>query len=624
MKSKAILTLIAVISLFFTISCATTSVHNKILTEMVDLEQATGRSFMTYTLDLTNHGDDLFHVNLYPGGLSSTDQYFNFVAFAPGVHQTLDFGRFVKTFQAFDINNIEIGTENISTNRWKISDPERVSYIKYDIEDSFDAGVTEHAIYPMSGTGIEQNLILLNSFGVFGYFDELKKNPIRVSISYDPKWKIGTPLDKNEQGYYIADSYHHLIDSPFLIGDLTVASTMIGGINIEVYVNSAIEEINADTVLSLANDVLLSAKEFINFAPVDRYTFLMYFVDAETIKRNHISGAGALEHSYSSMYTLPARSGFLHRLSGIMAHEYMHILTPLNLHSEIIADFDFSEPTTEDLHNWLYEGLTEWVARIMPYRNGNIDTDAYLANASQKMESSEAYDPEYSLTKMSTDWPTEKGQLQWGNIYQRGALTAGMLDIKLLELSGGTRGLREVYLELINMYGKDNPFDNKTFFDTMIKMTYPEIADFIRDHIEGTVPIVYEDYYRKLGINYAASQPAEDKTPVLGISFRSKDGEHLTIHSFKMEYKNFGLKKGDRLLRLFDEEINISNFHKNLNSLKEKKAGDTYEVTVLRGDEELTFSGTLFENLDIHVLTVDENATEGQIHLREIWSMNLE
>jgi hypothetical protein len=50
------------------------------------------------------------------------------------------------------------------------------------------------------------------------------------------------------------------------------------------------------------------------------------------------------------------------------------------------------------------------------------------------------------------------------------------------------------------------------------------------------------------------------------------------------------------------------------------KPGDTYEGTIKRGDEELTFTGTLFERMDYHILNVDENSTEQQKEFRDVWS----
>ena len=121
-------------------------------------------NYILYEIDLTKTDDDLFHISVYPGELSSENQYFNFVAFAPGVHQVLDYGRFVKSLTAYDKNDSVIITEKISLNKWLISTPEKVYKIDYVVEDSFDAELEEHKIYPMSGTGIEKDFIILNKY----------------------------------------------------------------------------------------------------------------------------------------------------------------------------------------------------------------------------------------------------------------------------------------------------------------------------------------------------------------------------------------------------------------------------------------------------------------------------
>jgi predicted metalloprotease with PDZ domain len=576
-------------------------------------------SYTLYKIDLTNTEDDLFHVTLFPGELNPENQYFNFVAFAPGVHQVLDYGRFVKSLYAYDKNDSLIITEKISLNKWLISSPEKVYRIDYVIEDSFDAEVEEHPIYPMSGTGIEKDFIIMNTFGVLGYFDDLLNKPVQIEIAFNPEWKIGTALEK-EKDYYVADSYYQLADSPILIGELTTASAMIGDIEVEVFVYSENDTINADTVLSMSKDVLNAAVEFTKYAPVNRYAFLMYFLNDETYRRNGLHGGGALEHSYSSTYAFNAKPEFLFLLKDVIAHEFMHILTPLNLRSEIIANFDYSKPSSEDKHVWLYEGVTEWVSLIMQLRSGVDDIESHLSAISRKLRNSESYDSTYSLTRISREWSTDEGNMQYGNIYQRGAVTAELLDIRLLELSGGTRGLREVYLDLIKKYGKDKPFDNDTFFDVIVGLTYPEIREFINDYIIGTKPLPYKEYFEKLGIKYIFSQPSENKTPIFGLHLGSPDGIHLSINGFAREHKNFGLKKGDIILKAFGEDVTLENASDIIERKNKMNPGDTYEVNVKRGDEELTYTGTLFERMDYHILKVDENCTEEQKQFRNVWS----
>lgn len=586
--------------------------------------QDAGENIFSYKINLEYYADDIFHVTCYPPKLTSADTIYNFVAFAPGVHQVLDFGRYVKSFYAYDTKGEEITVENVSTNKWKISNPTEVHKIKYDIEDTFDADVEEDLIYPMSGTGIQDEYIIINTQGVIGYFDERKSDPVTLDIIYNTDWEIGTALVKNVNGSYKADSYYHLADSPILLGNLTVSSTKIGNIDVEAYVYSPVDEINSDKIIELADEVLNSAYEFTTFAPVDRYTFLMYFFDKETAKNNPIfRRAGALEHSYSSTYALPAMPHFLPHIAGIIAHEFMHILSPLNLRSEFIANFDYSKPTAEDRHLWLYEGVTEWVSKIMQLRSGLLTIDEYMSDISKKINSSERFGNDYSLTRLSAEWFTEEGKTKYGNIYQLGALTAGALDLRLLELSNGKRGLREVYLELIGKYGKDKPFNNAAFFDEFVEITYPEIKDFIDDYIKDNKPLHYDEIYNKLGIEYIESRPSENKTPIFGLRFTEGEDGLIKINGFSKEHKNFGLQEGDHILEIFGTEATWANSDSLIAIKNEMNPGDEYIIKVKREDEELEFTGELVRRMDYHVFEVNEDAGDEQLKLREQWSKNL-
>jgi predicted metalloprotease with PDZ domain len=256
----------------------------------------------------------------------------------------------------------------------------------------------------------------------------------------------------------------------------------------------------------------------------------------------------------------------------------------------------------------------------MLLRSGVDNLESHLSEISRKINISESFDSTYSLTRISKEWSTDEGNQQYGNIYFRGALVAELLDIRLLELSGGKRGLRELYLDLIHKYGKEKPFDNAKFFDVILEMTYPEIEEFIYDYIKGTSPLPYPEYFEKLGIKYIFSQPSENKTPIFGLHLGSSDGEHLSINGFSREHKNFGLNEGDMILKVFNEKVTLENSDEIIERKNKMKPGDNYEVIIKRGDEELTFTGTLFERADYHILNVDESCTDKQKEFRDVWS----
>jgi predicted metalloprotease with PDZ domain len=188
-------------------------------------------------------------------------------------------------------------------------------------------------------------------------------------------------------------------------------------------------------------------------------------------------------------------------LRDISAHEFFHIVTPLNIHSEIIEDFNFAEPTASQ-HLWLYEGVTEWASLMMQYRNGSYTTAGILNEFRFKKNTADAYNQSISLTEMSLTCYTPEGGSQFGNVYNKGALVAALLDIRLLELSNGQKGLRELILELIDTYGPNNAFSEANFFDDLVNRTYPEIEDFIELYIKGTAQLPMEEYFNKIGVDF--------------------------------------------------------------------------------------------------------------------------
>jgi predicted metalloprotease with PDZ domain len=251
--------------------------------------------------------------------------------------------------------------------------------------------------------------------------------------------------------------------------------------------------------------MLQAAGRFLGKLPVDRYTFLYHFDERP---------AGAWEHSLSSEYVLQEREftdSVGSYVTDIAAHEFFHIVTPLNIHSEIIEHFNFVTPVPSQ-HLWLYEGTTEWAAQAIQLRSGLKSVDEYLAKVLQKMQIDRAkYDSTWSLRELALTSYSDSGQTQYGNIYMRGALTAGLLDIRLLELSGGRQGLQDLIKELTRRFGKHRAFPEATFVDTVVAMTHPEVRDFFTRYVWGSERLPVAEYYHKLGIRLVV---APDGSPV--------------------------------------------------------------------------------------------------------------
>jgi len=575
-----------------------------------------------YNVNLTNYKDDLFHVTVDVDGLSIEHNIYNLPATVPGTYSNLNFGRFVKSFKAYDKDGNELQTEKISTNQWRIANADKLAMLDYDIEDTFDTEIEDNKVIPMAGTGINNDFIVLNTFAVMGYFKGLQTIPVKVKLDYKSDWIVGTSLTADANGYYTAENYDHLADNPIFMGDLTTASTTVNDIKVGVYVYSPDTTINADKIMNIAEDLLQSSSEFIGYSPVTHYNFLMCFLDQESFIANGFMGAGALEHSYSSLFIYPGFGNYINGVRDDMAHEFLHILTPLNLHSNIIQPFNFVTPTASQ-HIWLYEGVTEWGSDIMQLRGGLITIEEYLNRLSEKIEISEGYRQDLSLTDLSLGVYSEAITMEFLNFYNKGAVTAAFLDIKLLELSDGKFGLREVFMDLLEKYGKYKPFPEDKFFEIVVENTFPEIEQFINDYIKGSKPLPYEEYMSKLGYNHIAERPSKDTSPTLGLQLGMNDKQELVILGTSKSVADAGIKVGDVPIMMLGKEVNMSNAGQIFGKLHSMKVGESVDIVVRQGNEEIATTLILKQRMDRHVFEEMENLTAEQIKLREAWSKNL-
>jgi predicted metalloprotease with PDZ domain len=485
------LRLLPFLFLLFIISCSD-EVAVKIPKAPAEVDLST--SFY-YEVNLNDRSGDTFKVRLILNNLTNDNAVFQFPATVPGTYDIHNVGRFVTKFKAYNNRYQALPVTKLSTNQWMLSDPENTHVIEFEVSETFDTPVTEYPIFKMAGTSMENDHVLFNTFQVLGYPTGLKERDFYVNITHPSTWVVGTSLPKSETGMYFATNYDFLADNPILLGKLTKATTTVSTADVGVYAYSKGNLIAASQILTDIQQILNDASAFLKGLPVDRYNFLYLFDEFN---------AGALEHSYSSVYVLkdlPYTTNYGITLRNIAAHEFFHIVTPLNIHSEIIADFNFAEPTPSQ-HLWLYEGVTEWAAHVMQYRNGHISVQTLLSRFRTKKIITDNSNWVLSLTDLSLSCYTPQGGAEFNNVYYKGALVAALLDIRLLELSDGTRGLRELILELIETYGPDNAFSENNFFTVLIEMTHPEVDDFITKYIMGTDPLPIAEYFDKLGITF--------------------------------------------------------------------------------------------------------------------------
>jgi predicted metalloprotease with PDZ domain len=235
--------------------------------------------------------------------------------------------------------------------------------VSYDVEDTWDTDQNENIIFEPAGTNIlaDTNFVL-NNFGFFGYLKDQKEIPYELYITKPVGFYASTGAENLSTGktndVIKFDNYHQLADSPIMYCRPDTAWLNVGGAKILVSIFSPNQKVSAKEIAPDINKILTAQKDYLGGTlPVKKYAFIISLFRGFSGK----SGSyGALEHSYSSFYFLPEGSatGLSQSVKDISAHEFFHIVTPLNIHSEEIQFFDYDNPKMS-AHLWMYEGTSE-------------------------------------------------------------------------------------------------------------------------------------------------------------------------------------------------------------------------------------------------------------------------
>lgn len=471
----------------------------------------------------------------------------------PGSYSKKDFGRFISNITCLDQRGKKLNFIRKGPNVIQINRAQGLDKIVYWVDDTWDADV-ENFIFQPGGTNIEKDKnFVINHQGFYGYLEGYKMMPYEITYIKPSSMWGETPLqiERGEKSDKVfAKNYVQLVDNPVMFCKPDTASLMAGNMKVNISVYSHTGSVTSEQIREYISPTAKALESFFGTLPVDHYHFIMYFprFNSDVAKAG---GFGALEHSYCSFYFLPELRDEIQlkeMVEGVAAHEFLHILTPLNVHSEEIEDFDFRNPKMSQ-HLWMYEGVTEYFSNLIQVQSGLMTYEKFQEEMMGKIRAAHKFikknDGEpYSFTKMSAGILTSEYKELYSDVYQKGCVVGLLLDIRLRELSGGEKGLREVMMELAGRYGPNKPFKDDELIDEIVEITYPEIRQFFDDYVIGNKPLPYEEYLGKIGWKYY--DLFENTVYTFGkLGFDQGAGNQLEIVRISRKYNPLQLKTGD-------------------------------------------------------------------------------
>ncbi|MAE84669.1 MAG: peptidase M61 [Flammeovirgaceae bacterium] len=554
----------------------------------------------------------------------------------PGTYSISDFGRFVSDFKAFDKDGNELPYENVSTNKWQIENGGKLHKITYLVDDTWDlfSNYGDNIIFEPGGTNInrKENVFVINTFGFIGYIDGQKFVPYELTIEHKESTFGATALKKETisktTDSYFADDFNYLADGPIMYSVPDTITRKIANAEIIVSVFSPNDMLSAKEVMDNIYDLMDAQSKYLGGElPVERYAYLIYLNDQSTIS----GGMGALEHSYSSVYSLPEAGAdrIGQTVRDVAAHEFFHIVTPLNIHSKEIGQFNYIEPKMSK-HLWLYEGITEYSSMHVQVKYNLYGPDKFMSEIQDKLRVAERF-PLVSFTEMSERILEPEYEKMYTNVYYKGALIGMCLDLYLIKYSNGQKDLQWLMRELAKKYGKEVSFDDDELFAVIEELTYPEVGEFLKTYVSGNTPLPIEKVLDWAGINYT-----EEKTIKQTSSFRS--GIEITLNqdreiiveqvdpasSFAAD---LGYEEGDVILEINGMEFNLGTIQEVVETYHETiEVGDKVKIVVRREgkngkmkDKKLKAKAIEIDTIVKHFLELDTDPSEEQYRVLQSW-----
>jgi len=588
-----------------------------------------------FTIDLVNVSNDQIKVELVPPAIENKTITYHLPKIVPGTYSEDDYGRYVVQFKAFDKKGDTLQVKRADINSWTISGADKLFRITYFVNDSYDDTTTKQVIFEPAGSDIQKDSVyVINNHCFLGYFDDMKNIPYELTIKHPPGMYGSTALidlDKSAgTDKFITESYNRIVDNPFMYNIPDTAVIRVGNSSVLISVYSP-HKMMTSNFLAHKLDTLLQAqtKYLGGKLPVEKYAFIVYLDDKPGLS----GGQGALEHSYSSLYYFGEIDSL--QLSQFIvdasAHEFFHIITPLSIHSEKIQYFDFTHPQMSE-HLWLYEGSTEYHARMVQEKYGLISPLQLLKILAGMISASKSrFNDTLPFTEMSSG---VLGQYkdQFLNVYQKGALIAMCIDIKLLELSNGKYGFMNLMQDLSARYGTKKGFKDEELFAEIGKMTYPEIEKFLRTYVSGKEPLPLEQVFYSVGVSFQPKVETKDSVYSMGrigLSFDRETKRLVVTDIADMNDfgKAMGYRKNDEIVSINGVEItqaNTQEYFKNFQNIT--KAGENFIVKVMRKDDKgedklVELKGVMVKSpvVKFNVVEFSAAATPEQLTLRNYW-----
>lgn len=578
------------------------------------LSQAAAAETVSYTLRIDSADLSRYRVEMRISGAPESFR----VAMAAHPEYNERFWRFVRDLEVSD--GASILREDSAL--WRIRAPDGKATIRYTIALPRPEGSWRGAWIPFLGSKGG----LVGGIDSFMYLPDAEVRDISVTIEAPRRWTIATALPSSGGARFTAADQTTLLDSPILIGDLSVWRFAAGGAPHRIAYLRAPTSTPFDT-LAFADGIERYAREVMNLfggrAPYRDFTFL--FTDA---------AYGGLEHSNSVTLGAPSDRLAVDAGSALedIAHEFFHSWNLMRIRPVERGRLDYrTNGQTTGL--WWAEGLTIFYGDLLLRRAGLPVSDSTRVRHLEGLL--ERYLFYTGNTKLSPERvsmaeygaePFALGDYSSASTHLQGELLGSALDLVIRQKTGGKRSIDDLLRLMFARHSAPKGYTGKDIENAAAEICGCDMRSFFDSHVRAATPLDFNKFLDAIGMQMAVEwKPAVDDSGRVQADYRmwaqpEPGGAflHLVVMDPGSVWGRAGLHSGDRLVRINGTRMTKSDeFRRQFRALR---IGDSVDVVVDRGGAQHT-TRVVVAGYDRPIVRITSraDATPAQLSLRTKW-----
>lgn len=550
------------------------------------------------TIDLVNvsKDKDRVHVTITTPPIKSRKVRYVMPEYLPGIGNKVDAGQFLHQFYALDDRGMPVKAikkHGGNVVLLKLGNGRSLRKIDYWVDDTWDADGNGHNYHNndynyvpnAAGTSFESGQqFLLNTAFMFGYFDGYAWMPYRVTVLHDASLTAFTALNNTDglasRDEFVANSYTHLIEYPIYYGTPDTAGFLSDNIYVDIALYSESGTISARQIRKYIGAEVAAMTRFLGNIRPQHYKMLFYLVSPKDFSAGSKGVFGGIAHDHCAVYYLLESDDEEQLTNTIVRESSGDVLKTLTMLRTVNSSYptDFLKPVV-NCNWWVTEGMKSYFKWIAELRDSVASEEEFMAAVSAKIR---LYDKVKNKPLCNPDEVAKAmhDPLVAEQYKAKAMLAIFLLDIKVTQLSGGEKGLREIVLEV----NDSAELRADSLGKYLIRHISPDVLPFFRDHVRGNIPLPLIESFDKIGWVYAPV--ALDSMLTFGqVSlFYDENSDAFFVREADAE-NTLKLQAGDRLVSINGIHVDAANLENALSAIYSPQSTEAVEVIFIRGNQ---------------------------------------